>query len=59
MKDAEQDGLAAITLSYTMYPVRQPETPRLEKRASSAPALSTNDNGSSAAGATSRKDGEI
>ena len=36
VKDAEQDGLAAITLSYTMYPVRQPETPRLEKRASSA-----------------------
>jgi cytochrome c oxidase assembly protein subunit 11 len=24
MKDSEQDGLAAITLSYTMYPVRQP-----------------------------------
>jgi len=25
-KDAEQDGLDTITLSYTMYPVRQPET---------------------------------
>lgn len=59
VKDSEQDGLAAITLSYTMYPVRQPETPRLEKRASSAPARSTNDNGASAAGAISRKDGEI
>jgi cytochrome c oxidase assembly protein subunit 11 len=29
-KDAEQDGLDTITLSYTMYPVRQPETPRVE-----------------------------
>ena len=29
-KDAEQDGLDTITLSYTMYPVRQPETPRAE-----------------------------
>jgi cytochrome c oxidase assembly protein subunit 11 len=28
--DAEQDGLDAITLSYTMYPVRQPETPRVQ-----------------------------
>jgi cytochrome c oxidase assembly protein subunit 11 len=26
MKDSEQDDLDAITLSYTMYPVRQPET---------------------------------
>jgi cytochrome c oxidase assembly protein subunit 11 len=26
MKDPEQDDLDAITLSYTMYPVRQPET---------------------------------
>ena len=32
-KDAEQDGLDTITLSYTMYPVRQPETPRVEPRA--------------------------
>jgi cytochrome c oxidase assembly protein subunit 11 len=31
-KDAEQDGLDTITLSYTMYPVRQPETPRVEPR---------------------------
>jgi cytochrome c oxidase assembly protein subunit 11 len=29
-KDAEQDGLNTITLSYTMYPVRQPEPPRVE-----------------------------
>jgi len=33
-KDAEQDDLDTITLSYTMYPVRQPEPPRAE----SAPA---------------------
>jgi cytochrome c oxidase assembly protein subunit 11 len=31
-KDTEQDGLDTITLSYTMYPVRQPETPRVEPR---------------------------
>jgi len=29
VKDSEQDGLASITLSYTMYPVRQPEPQRL------------------------------
>jgi cytochrome c oxidase assembly protein subunit 11 len=29
-KDIEQDGLNTITLSYTMYPVRQPEPPRVE-----------------------------
>jgi cytochrome c oxidase assembly protein subunit 11 len=29
-KDAEQDGLDTITLSYTMYPVRQPEPSRAE-----------------------------
>jgi cytochrome c oxidase assembly protein subunit 11 len=29
-KDTEQDGLNTITLSYTMYPVRQPEPPRVE-----------------------------
>jgi cytochrome c oxidase assembly protein subunit 11 len=29
-KDAEQDGLNTITLSYTMYPVRQLEPPRVE-----------------------------
>jgi cytochrome c oxidase assembly protein subunit 11 len=28
VKDAEQDGLATIVLSYTMYPVRQSEAPR-------------------------------
>jgi len=33
-KDAEQDGLETITLSYTMYPVRRPEGPRGEDRAS-------------------------
>ena len=30
VKDEEQDGLSTITLSYTMYPVRQPEVPRAE-----------------------------
>jgi len=30
MKDGEQDGLNSITLSYTMYPVRVPETPRAQ-----------------------------
>jgi cytochrome c oxidase assembly protein subunit 11 len=30
VKDAEQDGLTTITLSYTMYPVRLPEPPRAE-----------------------------
>jgi len=39
-KDSEQDGLDAITLSYTMYPVRQPETPRVEKGAALAPGRS-------------------
>jgi cytochrome c oxidase assembly protein subunit 11 len=29
-QDSEQDGLNTITLSYTMYPVRQPEPPRAE-----------------------------
>ena len=33
VKDSEQDGLNTITLSYTMYPVRQPEPPRARKRA--------------------------
>jgi len=28
-KDPEQDGLETITLSYTMYPVREPEAPRI------------------------------
>jgi cytochrome c oxidase assembly protein subunit 11 len=39
-KDWEQDGLDTITLSYTMYPVRQPETPRAEKGSSLAPGRS-------------------
>jgi cytochrome c oxidase assembly protein subunit 11 len=30
VKDAEQDGLDTITLSYTMYPVRESQTPRAE-----------------------------
>ena len=36
-KDSEQDDLTSITLSYTMYPVRQPEPPRVERGASTAP----------------------
>ena len=40
MKDSEQDDLDAITLSYTMYPVRQPETPRVEDGATTAPGRS-------------------
>jgi cytochrome c oxidase assembly protein subunit 11 len=30
VKDAEQDGVDTITLSYTMYPAREPQTPRAE-----------------------------
>ena len=30
VKDSEQDGLDTITLSYTMYPVREPQAPRAE-----------------------------
>jgi cytochrome c oxidase assembly protein subunit 11 len=30
VKDSDQDGLNTITLSYTMYPVRQQEPPRAE-----------------------------
>ena len=30
VKDEEHDGLSTIILSYTMYPVRQPEPPRAE-----------------------------
>jgi cytochrome c oxidase assembly protein subunit 11 len=33
VKDSEQDDLNTITLSYTMYPVRQPEPPRGESAA--------------------------
>jgi len=39
-KDSEQDGLDTITLSYTMYPVRQPETPRAENGATPTPGRS-------------------
>jgi cytochrome c oxidase assembly protein subunit 11 len=35
-KDSEQDGLDIITLSYTMYPVRQPDPPRAESGATGA-----------------------
>jgi cytochrome c oxidase assembly protein subunit 11 len=40
VKDAEQDGLDTITLSYTMYPVRHPQTPRLEGTAAVGPGRS-------------------
>ena len=30
VKDSEQDGVETITLSYTMYPVRQPDKPLAE-----------------------------
>jgi cytochrome c oxidase assembly protein subunit 11 len=33
LDDLEQDGLDAITLSYTMYPVRQTEAPRVQSGA--------------------------
>jgi cytochrome c oxidase assembly protein subunit 11 len=39
-KDSEQDDLDTITLSYTMYPVRQRETPRVENGATSTPGRS-------------------
>jgi cytochrome c oxidase assembly protein subunit 11 len=37
-KDAEQDGLTTITLSYTMYPVRLPVPPRAQSAVSAGPA---------------------
>jgi len=40
VKDAEQDGLTSITLSYTMYPVRPPEPPRVERGGTAAPGRS-------------------
>jgi cytochrome c oxidase assembly protein subunit 11 len=40
VEDSEQEGLDTITLSYTMYPVRQPETPRVENNATRAPGRS-------------------
>ncbi len=39
-KDSEQDGLTSITLSYTMYPVRLPEPPRVERGGTAAPGRS-------------------
>jgi cytochrome c oxidase assembly protein subunit 11 len=39
-KDSEHDDLTTITLSYTMYPVRQPEPPRVERGAPSTPGRS-------------------
>jgi cytochrome c oxidase assembly protein subunit 11 len=39
-KDSEQDDLDTITLSYTMYPVRQPEPPRAQNGAAPAPGRS-------------------
>jgi cytochrome c oxidase assembly protein subunit 11 len=39
-KDSEQDGLTSITLSYTMYPVRQPEPSRVERGGAPAPGRS-------------------
>jgi len=39
-KDSELDGLTSITLSYTMYPVRLPEPPRVERGGAAAPGRS-------------------
>jgi cytochrome c oxidase assembly protein subunit 11 len=39
-KDPEHDDLTTITLSYTMYPVRQPEPPRVERGATGTPGRS-------------------
>jgi cytochrome c oxidase assembly protein subunit 11 len=39
-KDSEQDDLDTITLSYTMYPVRQPEPPRAQNGAVRPPGRS-------------------
>jgi cytochrome c oxidase assembly protein subunit 11 len=39
-KDREQDGLDTITLSYTMYPARRPEAPRVGGGAALAPGRS-------------------
>ena len=40
VKDWEQDGLDTITLSYTMYPARQPDAPRVGSGAALAPGRS-------------------
>jgi cytochrome c oxidase assembly protein subunit 11 len=40
VKDTEQDDLSTITLSYTMYPVRQPEPSRADRGTSGVPGRS-------------------
>jgi cytochrome c oxidase assembly protein subunit 11 len=40
IKDAEHDDLGTIILSYTMFPVRQPDPPRAESGAPGAPGRS-------------------
>ena len=40
VKDSEQDDLSTITLSYTMYPVRQPEPSRADRGTSGVPGRS-------------------
>jgi cytochrome c oxidase assembly protein subunit 11 len=40
VKDAEQDGLTSITLSYTMYPVRPAEPSRVERGGTAPPGRS-------------------
>jgi cytochrome c oxidase assembly protein subunit 11 len=40
VEDSEQNGIDTITLSYTMYPVRQPEAPRVENGAARTPGPS-------------------
>src|SRR5438477_9594672 len=40
VKDSEQDDLTSITLSYTMYPVRLPEPPRVERGSATTPGRS-------------------
>jgi cytochrome c oxidase assembly protein subunit 11 len=39
-KDGEEDDLNTITLSYTMYPVRDPEPPRAENAPAATPGRS-------------------
>jgi cytochrome c oxidase assembly protein subunit 11 len=40
VKDAEQEGLTSITLSYTMYPVRPAEPSRVERGGTAPPGRS-------------------
>jgi cytochrome c oxidase assembly protein subunit 11 len=56
-KDAEHDGLAAITLSYTMYPVRQPQMSQVDIGTKNAPDESSTNEDASGAGVTSRRHG--